>query len=259
MKVSCYHMERREETRDVVDSEGRHDTETITKHVRIDTFAAERDKTFRSWADASGDIPNVFSDQNLQRSSGCETKTDLEACQFPPGKDKQNGVDVFVPKFRMLKVTLSSSYEAYDAATKSHLLMEEEAFCAEHRGKDKEMDFVEEIVIPGHRHAIMIIDGKKPAQLTEFWYIFWTFLFCSWVYRMWVESLSTRVEWHLKKIVSIGDLQSEMDRDSSAPIGRSDTLRYVSAFDCNIPIAEAVQEHDINFQEGLPAVAVVSA
>ena len=77
-----------------------------------------------------------------------------------------------------------------------------------------------------------------------------------------MESLSTRVEWHLKKIVSIGDLQSEMDRDSSAPsapIGRSDTLRYVSAFDSNIPIAEAVQEHDINFQEGLPAVAVVSA
>ena len=263
MKVSCYHMETRHRTRSVTDSKGKSHNEHYTERVKVETFAADRDKTFRSWADVSGDLPSVFSDQNLQRSSSGETKTDLEASQFPPGKDeqqqqKQNRVEVFVPKFRVLQVMLSSSYEAYDAATKSHLLIEEETFCAEHRGKDNEMDFVEELLIQGHQPSIMIIDGKRPAQLTQFWYTFWTMLFCSWGYRMWVESLSSRVEWHLKKIVSIGDLQCEIERDSSAPIVRSDTLRFVSAFDCNIPIAESVQqEHAIIFQEDLPAVAVV--
>lgn len=250
MKVSCFHTERVIRTRRVTDSDGNAHTERYTKWVKVETFAADRDRTFRSWADTSGDLPSVFSLQNLrqdlQRSGVGETKTDadLEASQFPPGKDEQS-VDVLVPKSRVLKVMLSSSYEADDAATEDHLLNEEKMFKAKHCMRDKQMAFKEELLIPGYQPSIMIVEGKRPSQLTQFWYCFWTMLLCSWAYRMWVESQISRVEWHLKKVVSIGDLQGEIERDSSAPIVRSDTLRFVSAFDGSVPIAVPVpQEND---------------
>ena len=67
-------------------------------------------------------------------------------------------------------------------------------------------------------------------------YVWATLLFACWPYRMWVESLTSRVTWDLRKIVSIRDLQAQLQ-----PLLQRATT-YVSAYSVGIPIAEPVPD-----------------
>ena len=169
MHVDCYHYETRHHTRTVTDSDGNTTTESYTTEEKVTTHTARRNKTFRSWADCSGALPDVYHASNMrevaeqkeesfeQKSSSSSTSSTLQPS--PPE------VRVYVPRTRILKVKLNKSVRAHDVDTEIHLENEKRTFKAAHRWRDVHMEYTEKLIVPGYTPRTMIVDGPKPVFL----------------------------------------------------------------------------------------------
>ena len=253
MHVDCYHYETVQHTETVTDSDGNTTTQSYTTEEKVTTHTARRNKTFRSWADCSGALPDVYNAANMrevteqkeesieQRSFSSSTSSILQSS--PPE------VRVYVPRTRILKVKLNKSVKAHDIDTEIHLENEKRTFKAAHRRRDVHMDYTEKLIVPGYTPRTMIVGGPKPVYLEANTYWWATLLLVCWPYRMWVESLTSRVTWDLRKIVGLRDLQTQVH---DGPLLRRATT-YVSAYSVDVPIAVPVPDK-AEYRHDLPTV-----
>jgi hypothetical protein len=229
MHVECYHYETR--TRTYTDSKGRR--RTRTERVKVVTYTGRRNKTFCSWADASGNLPTF--ETAAIRSVGASAKT------------------------RIMKIKNIKSYEPLDAATEAHFAREASAFKAANRHRDVHMSYSESFFIPGFVSKTLTIDGPTPCALGPGCYVLASLLGLTWPYRMWMECKSFRVEWSVKKVLSIGNIRQQLGAaDPSAPVAQAwaplvEDITYYSPYDDALPIAKAVES-----APGMPTAPVVA-
>lgn len=169
MRIITWHMET--ETR-TTGGHGRGEKQTYTRTKRVVTNDVRRDKGFRSWADMSGEWPDVQSRPQA-----------------------------------LLKVKQTFEVEALDEATREHLEREAEAFRREYRDRDQQMEYSEQPIVDGYEEKVLIVDKAVGRLLRPLTYVALALLMLSWPYHLYLEAISFRATWHIKKVLSVGSIQ----------------------------------------------------
>lgn len=215
MHIETYHFET------TTSGSGKNKSTTTKKVV---THVVDRQVQFRSWADCSGELPDVRSRPQ-----------------------------------KLLKVKQTLVVEPLDKATAAHLKASAETFKAEFRGKDTHMEYREATRLDGFRAKMLVVDKPIGELVGPCLYALSAVCLLSWPVHLYLERISFRATWHIKKVLSIGDLEEQLRESSHGALQAANT--FTSEYDAQVPIVQAtfVEENTTTTTAEYEAIPVVQA